>query len=273
MDELKTTINKNIAQISEKFSVITRLTSATDKEKELQNIVKLLDELDDDYSMFEKQMIKTKNGKQIYGDDAQELDDKISEFKQKLVDVQNEVNNPSGAGKDKSIPGGTGGNSKEQSMALAAKFAEGDNEIARGREKIENIKKGLKVINQEIDGIEEEIELQREKLQKVRENLDETRSVIGQTKMILDNISSMLFHDTLLKILIVFITLAILGIIGAACFVKAKKSGLLSSGDDVADLEGEPNYDDIDENFFMNLAKGTLDYAAAISNTDIKLSV
>ena len=272
MEDLKTSINNVISQLEEKFTVFEKLTNASDRERELQDMDTLINQAEDDYAMFEKQMIKIKTGKQNYGDDAEFFDEKIIQFRKRYTELRNNLNKPLGVTLSNPVAVSSSKN-MTQSATLMSKLAEGDSQISKGKEKLENIRKRIVVINEELTGIEEEIELQREKLERVKEKVSDTHSVVKQSKKVLDNVSSILYHDTLLKILIVLISIAIIGIVAAAIVVKVKKDTISAPTEYTEKINGTDNFDDIDEYMFMNLAKGTFDYMMELKNQNISLKI
>lgn len=272
MDELKVSINKLITELEEKFTMYSKLTSASDKEKELGDIDKILDQAEDGYSMFEKQMSKAKNGKQMYGEDAEYFDEKLGGFRQKFTQLRTGANNPSGSGINTSTHIKGDNTNVAQSIAMVSKIAEGDKELAKGKEKIENIKRGLKVINEELTGIEEEIEKQRERLELIQNKIDDSSSVLKQSQKVLNGISKMLYHDTLLKVLIVFIIIAIVGIIAVAVVVKMGNS-VENAYVDEEDDGTENNFDDIDEFLFMKVGQSSVEYDSEGVNSYDKFKI
>ena len=253
MDDLKLSINNLITQIEEKLSTYDKLTSESDKHTERHVIETLIAKMEDEYSIFEKQLNRAKIGKQAYTKDAEFYEEKMNSIKQVYEQLKNDSNKWYAQDIETVTTPGVGTPVTIKSHPLLQKFAIGESDINRGKEKLDNIRKGLLLINEEITSIEEEIESQREKLELVKNKVSDSHSIVKQSKKIMDNISKMLYHDTLLKILIVLISLTIVGIIVMAVVVKVRKFYLGGYYEDYSHIEKNIDYRDIDENLFMEL--------------------
>lgn len=255
MDDLKLLIHNLIADIEENLTVYTKLTNESDKEKEKHKIEILLDRIDDEFSTFEKNLNKVKIGKQAYQNDFDFFEQKTNELKNNFTTLKSKDNQRFIT--EAEIPTSKGHKIADtmKSTDLQVKFFVGDTEISKGREKLDNIKRGLSRINEELTGIDEEIEYQHEKLNAVKDKISTSHSVVKQCKKVMGNISHMLYHDTLLKILIVLTIAAIIGIIVLTIIVKFKQYNHEKYDIDFNLFVKNINYKSIDEKTFLELFK------------------
>lgn len=251
MNDLKSSLNNLIAQLEEKFSTYTKLTSDSDKRAEREVIDNLILKMENEHSMFEKKLNTTKLGKKEHIEDAEYFEEKINSLRVNFAELKNDANKKLVQDIEVVSTPGIGAIESLNSRFLMNKIASGDSDIQKGKEKLENIRRGLIRINEEITSIEEEIEYQRDKLNIVKDKVADSHSIVKQSKKLMGKISDILYHDTLLKILIVFIFIAIVGIVVLTLTVKIRKGRLEGHVKDYSHLEKNIDYGDIDENMFL----------------------
>lgn len=264
MNDLKNSITTLISQIEDKLSTYSQLTKESEKKNERQLIESLITKTEDEYSIFEKQLNKTKIGRQAYLQSAECFETKLSSIKNQYEQLKNEINKRFAIEPEYIVTPGVETPLANRSNMLKNKKMIGDSELNKGKEKLESIRVGLVRINDEITSVEEEIELQREKLIRVKGKVSESHSIVKQTKIVMNKISRMLYHDTLLKVLIVFILLAIITIIILSLVLKVQKYRMKAYDENYADIQKAINYADIDENYFMNMYNEAVDHVSVI---------
>ena len=257
MEEIKESIITQLNQLMEKKMVFHRIGTNSEKQQELTYMEKLIDDIENDFSVFEKRFAQVKIGRQNYEDDLDYFEAEIDKQKNEIKEMRSSlIVSQYGTSHGTLSQPSLIQTEVSQRQSLTSQIRVGDQHIKEGRIGLDNIRNDLLQINEELMGIEDEINTQREKLLKVKTKIHESHSIVKQSRKILSGISKMLYHDTIMKFFIVLISIVLVFIIFLAICVKLKQKTIKDKRRGEIIMDEPMNFDEIDEQLFIDLKNG-----------------
>jgi hypothetical protein len=132
-----------------------------------------------------------------------------------------------------------------------------DENFKKGVDTTKNILKNVKLMNMKLDDITDMVRLQRQKLLNMHKQIEESQNYMNRSKQLIKGFSKELYGDTVIKVLILLITI-VLGCIFAASIKYKMKSDLIIGEKDSDDALNDDILSSIDEQFFYKKIENDL---------------
>jgi len=241
-DKIKNRIEQDFKAIQERMEVCPQMAQ-TDRRNELKKIELNLIDLETAIQQLQKSAnAKDQSTLEVY-------EDRLSELTRMFKEIE-----PTDARQGHQIGSGRLDEDLNPMGPSQAQIIEGESKLKEGKSRALAMLHTINNMREEINLIDDEIMLQREKLLVVNEKLKDTQSILKQTKRLVAFFSKAVYDDVFIKIMIGLIAVVLLVILGMSINIKLKKGRLEElKKQKVQKLQGEPNFNEIDEKMFVDL--------------------